>query len=34
MINSFFFKGHESEHNLCYWQGQDYIGIGPGIHNF
>ena len=23
---------HESRHNLIYWQGGDYIGIGPGAH--
>lgn len=25
-------KGAESRHNLIYWQGGDYIGIGPGAH--
>ncbi|MEG3616983.1 radical SAM family heme chaperone HemW [Magnetovibrio sp. PR-2] len=24
--------GAESRHNLSYWQGGDYIGIGPGAH--
>lgn len=24
--------GQESRHNLIYWQGGDYIGIGPGAH--
>jgi len=24
--------GSESRHNLIYWQGGDYIGIGPGAH--
>lgn len=24
--------GHESRHNLIYWQGDDYMGIGPGAH--
>ncbi|MFX0545453.1 radical SAM family heme chaperone HemW [Roseovarius sp. S1116L3] len=24
--------GAESRHNLIYWQGGDYIGIGPGAH--
>ena len=24
--------GNESRHNLIYWQGGDYIGIGPGAH--
>jgi putative oxygen-independent coproporphyrinogen III oxidase len=25
-------KGEESRHNLIYWTGGDYIGIGPGAH--
>ena len=25
-------KGFESQHNLTYWQGWDYIGIGPSAH--
>ncbi|UTW59115.1 coproporphyrinogen III oxidase [Kordiimonas sp. SCSIO 12603] len=24
--------GEESQHNLCYWQGDYYVGIGPGAH--
>ena len=24
--------GHESRHNLLYWQGGDFIGIGPSAH--
>ncbi|MHA1598819.1 MAG: coproporphyrinogen-III oxidase family protein, partial [Alphaproteobacteria bacterium] len=24
--------GHECRHNLGIWQGQDYVGIGPGAH--
>ncbi len=24
--------GQESLHNLAYWQGADYVGIGPGAH--
>lgn len=24
--------GEESRHNLVYWQGEDYIGVGPGAH--
>lgn len=25
-------KGEESRHNLIYWRGGDYIGVGPGAH--
>jgi putative oxygen-independent coproporphyrinogen III oxidase len=25
-------KGQECKHNLIYWQGGDYVGIGPGAH--
>lgn len=25
-------RGHESAHNLIYWRGGDYVGIGPGAH--
>jgi putative oxygen-independent coproporphyrinogen III oxidase len=25
-------KGSECRHNLIYWQGGDYVGIGPGAH--
>ncbi|AIL12350.1 coproporphyrinogen III oxidase [Candidatus Paracaedimonas acanthamoebae] len=24
--------GQESRHNLAYWQGEDYVGVGPGAH--
>lgn len=24
--------GHESRHNLIYWRGGDYVGVGPGAH--
>lgn len=24
--------GGESRHNLAYWQGEDYVGVGPGAH--
>ena len=25
-------NGHRSRHNLAYWQGLDYVGVGPGAH--
>ena len=25
-------KGSESRHNMTYWRGGDYVGIGPGAH--
>ncbi|XP_057311302.1 radical S-adenosyl methionine domain-containing protein 1, mitochondrial-like isoform X2 [Hydractinia symbiolongicarpus] len=32
-ISNFAKKGYESQHNLSYWCGKDYIGIGPGAHS-
>ncbi|EGG24983.1 hypothetical protein DFA_03229 [Cavenderia fasciculata] len=29
-ISNFSIPGHHSQHNLNYWRGGDYIGIGPG----
>ena len=26
-------EGHESRHNLAYWQGHDWWGVGPGAHS-
>mgnify|MGYP002525727262 CR=1 FL=1 len=31
-ISNFARAGAQSRHNLAYWQGGDYIGIGPGAH--
>lgn len=31
-ISNFARPGFESLHNLGYWRGEDYIGIGPGAH--
>lgn len=33
-ISNFAKKGMESRHNLKYWMGQEYIGLGPGAHSF
>lgn len=29
-ISNFAKPGSESQHNLCYWRGEEYIGYGPG----
>ncbi|XP_060588294.1 radical S-adenosyl methionine domain-containing protein 1, mitochondrial-like [Ruditapes philippinarum] len=31
-VSNFSKKGSESEHNQAYWQGSQYIGVGPGAH--
>jgi len=31
-VSNYAKPGQESRHNLAYWQGDDYIGIGPGAH--
>ena len=31
-VSNFAKKGFESRHNLLYWQGDDYLGIGPAAH--
>ncbi len=31
-VSNFAKSGHRSRHNLAYWQGLDYIGVGPGAH--
>jgi len=33
-ISNFAKVGFESRHNLKYWQGEDYLGIGPFAHSF
>ncbi|MBR4973333.1 MAG: radical SAM family heme chaperone HemW [Clostridia bacterium] len=32
-ISNFCFGDNESRHNLKYWQGIDYLGIGPSAHS-
>lgn len=31
-VSNYARSGQESRHNLVYWRGGDYIGIGPGAH--
>jgi oxygen-independent coproporphyrinogen-3 oxidase len=31
-ISNYATPGQESRHNLAYWEGIDYIGVGPGAH--
>lgn len=31
-ISNYAKQGYECQHNLIYWRGQDYIGIGPAAH--
>lgn len=31
-VSNFAKAGHQSEHNLAYWRGYDYVGVGPGAH--
>ena len=31
-VSNYAAHGQESRHNLSYWRGDDYIGIGPGAH--
>jgi oxygen-independent coproporphyrinogen-3 oxidase len=33
-ISNFSKNGFESRHNLKYWQGTEYLGIGPAAHSF
>ena len=31
-VSNYALAGQESRHNLSYWQGDSYIGVGPGAH--
>lgn len=31
-VSNFAKASHRSKHNLAYWQGLDYVGVGPGAH--
>ncbi|MFV0322327.1 MAG: radical SAM family heme chaperone HemW [Alphaproteobacteria bacterium] len=31
-VSNFAAQGQESRHNLSYWRGHDWVGIGPGAH--
>lgn len=33
-ISNFSKAGFESRHNLKYWQGEEYLGLGPAAHSF
>jgi len=33
-ISNFARPGYESRHNLIYWSGEAYIGLGPGAHGY
>lgn len=33
-ISNYSWPGFEARHNLAYWNGDDYIGIGAGAHSF
>ena len=31
-VSNFARQDHRSQHNLAYWKGYDYLGVGPGAH--
>jgi oxygen-independent coproporphyrinogen III oxidase len=33
-ISNYAAKGHQARHNLTYWRGESYLGIGAGAHSF
>jgi oxygen-independent coproporphyrinogen-3 oxidase len=33
-ISNYAAAGHEARHNLTYWRGESYLGLGAGAHSF
>ena len=33
-ISNYAAEGHEARHNLTYWRGESYLGLGAGAHSF
>jgi oxygen-independent coproporphyrinogen-3 oxidase len=33
-VSNYALKGFRSKHNSSYWQGVEYLGIGPGAHSY
>jgi oxygen-independent coproporphyrinogen-3 oxidase len=33
-ISNYAAPGHEARHNLTYWRGQTYLGVGAGAHSY
>ena len=33
-VSNFAVEGRECRHNLCYWQGGDYLGLGVSAHSY
>src|SRR5262249_45241845 len=33
-ISNYAFPGHEARHNLGYWRGEEYLGLGCGAYGF